>query len=223
MGSLEFQKFLETPLQSGGQAKDYFSGKLNALTNMAVCGNPKSEDVCQYPALRYADGAQSDEMAAALTVANLQSQNPEGTRLRVILTDQNEPGDHEKMNMAQLFNWSVIGVRPGEPFRDLDGGWLRASPQVFEDTWPPAAGFQNIAGLGMFRNRTIQWASITTKTVQNPIFGTKAGTVVDVLMLFTPSTEDLLQSSLRLYTDLATACADGQVSDVLTDWLKRTA
>eukprot|EP00443_Scrippsiella_acuminata_P022136 CAMPEP_0115361746 /NCGR_PEP_ID=MMETSP0270-20121206/102357_1 /TAXON_ID=71861 /ORGANISM="Scrippsiella trochoidea, Strain CCMP3099" /LENGTH=746 /DNA_ID=CAMNT_0002784313 /DNA_START=11 /DNA_END=2252 /DNA_ORIENTATION=- len=201
-----------------GTLNDVIEGNLSVgLDNLAICGHPQNADgLCEYPATRYWDGGFSDDMAAALTVGNLQMRYSSGTPLKLILTDQNGASNGMK-NLAPLFG-SKDGPRPGQ-FYKASFGMTRASPQVFDRNWDELSDWTNISSPDGEGDGPMQYLIEDVRTVDNPNFGVQANMTVRLLMLFTPSKTDNLESTPEAYTDFAKYCSAAAVSAVVEKFL----
>jgi len=252
-----FERFLNTtfsdevlgqPTQAPTPYREYLDGtKSMGMANMAVCTKLLDDKTCPYPHSRFLDGGFSDDMATAITIADLQ-QRYKGKPLRVILTDQGsvKEGIPDLHDLAPSFFFDGSSPTPGEFAVDPIRGFIRASPATFrlpvtklEDLNFNSSSLPNVTrpglpGIGIDCNeictkhkpRQLFWTKITTETVNNPSFDVKAGTRVEILIFFVESEENLVFSAPASNGHHCHACLAQTVSispiikELVADFLK---
>jgi hypothetical protein len=218
---------------------EYFNGFIKRSTNLAVCTSPVASngvpEACTYPYQRMMDGAYVDNLATAQTVGKMQDRFP-NQQLRLILVDAsdvNKDGVGEYVDTEMLFANSPVtrGVKPGET-QTAFVGITAPSCQAFAEDWDAVAKLYKPVGEGA---GNITYAEVTTKTVENPAFGIRAGTIVNLLifqlnnrmpMLLPYQDTDVLgklsQWEIAKYQMVAQTAASPLVTKIASDWTAAT-
>jgi len=209
--------------------KDVLYGRVNVgVSRLAICsGGEGPFDRCPHPETKYADGVYVDNLAAAQTVANLQSKFGRKAPIRLVLTDNNGPEDGPRADIAALFD-GLNGVEPGA-FTPSMFGILAPSPQIFEANYTDL-DWTNVSASG---GRTFQVANISTTTILNPTFDVLDGTPIEVLIFAIDTDLPMLGTSVpgqwgapshaQQFARLAKSTADEPITQKLKEWLSYTA
>jgi len=225
-GSPQMSKELvQQTLKITGAAFDVLSQTFpEGLEGMAVCSKElDAQGRCTYPANKFVDGAYTDNIATAQTVAYMQKQFP-NQRLRFVLTDNWQPGSGTVAVDIQLL-MGRTGINPGDLLMGANSPIFNInalSPQVFKIMFDEVK-WETVPGPAFSRYYNLKWASASTETVDNPAFGVKAGTKVDLLMFVLRG--DLSSLEVGYYTQyasMATKIAQSHASAILTHWMQKT-
>jgi len=139
--------------------------------DLAVCSGSITE--CQFPSVRFIDGAYSDNNALNLQIAHLQKKHP-GSPLRIAFLD-NDPNPGADLGLNG--NESALGLNFGMQSPE---GYVLGFPSVPVQVFETEHYVEHVVS-DVSSNLTM--TQITCTTVENRYFGVQAGTSVALLVV----------------------------------------
>lgn len=196
----------------------------NQQEGMSVCADSTTiNKTCQYPSARLVDGAFVDNIATAMTVANLQRRY-KNQPLRLVLTDAAElPSPVNYANVTDIRELFRSTTRPDKEPGDLVANYAglpgkRPLPIVFDDTYEEIEWGE----LSVGTTGSLGFAQLQTKTVENGAFDVAKGTVVELLIFSSRSKLHAMERKPKDYAELANAIASSPAKFIVAGWMSLT-